>query len=378
MISPFDSAVLQALTTAVGAHVSDCVANPSLLFKGKKVPALVIAVLPNNSSMSVVYQNLSLLRVMEDRTLTIADPTAPPVAQSVADELVSAVMRSFDAGERFQNAVEVKEVVGRTLQELVFVKLRPAVTVSEKPVAVAPTPLDGNQSVGDESQVDHSAVMKLVPDVWCHVASFLPIDDLLHLPHVGGLFFELRQEIVWWNVYVRCFGAFTPSELRIVAPWDHFDVEVEPNAPESQAAEDTDEPRPFEYVEPNFRTKIYAAILPLLISAKRNFWLHPSPESFFESFAPKGTVTLQSKRMMMVNASPLHLISLLKIAGESAVEVVVEEAPTCRGVVKLISLMVCLRSAPVGQQRVGYASLAPRVKRAIISTVLDASRPVAR
>ena len=306
MSSSFDAIAIDAITACIRA--SHGTADAPVV--GPFGVAMCLALLPSGRAHTLL-ESRSMLKFFEGRGVAGAVPCSPELPIIVRNTICAVA----EGCQRHENATNFKISLGLTLLELLSYRQVKCSTVPVKPSLSAST---------STSAAAGPAIRRLSDDLWGHIASFLPTADLLTLPAVGSRFFAERDDLTWGTLYYRCLGTFSPTELDI-------DQERWTVAYYNQVMEET------RREEPSYWRDFKIQIRPLLASSRLTSQT-PSAGAFFDKIAPRGVVTLGTVRLNVVNTSPMHLRDF-----RSGCSVRMEEVSTCRGVVRIVSLMV-----PVG------------------------------
>lgn len=322
--------------------------NNTPLLRGNLVPALVMAVLPggNIRTAQVDLQALGLLSNMG---------TEPAVVSALVDRARDLILQAFYASCRYEHVVAAKAKIGASLRDLIQYRVQSSPTVPNKLTDEA-----------FEAMLQRSYALAYLPTYcWGLIASFLPTKECLALPQVGSIFFAERNEIVWKTIYFQCFGEFTAKELRLVNPWDDFEIDSSPEDREVEASNsggDNDESRWVVSVV-DYHRNLRVTLMPFLCAAKPSYKLRPSPEDFLQNIAPKGSIMIGSTRFLLTNMAPLHFVSI----PSGKAEVVMEEIATCLGTVYLLTAAVMVRQG--GHPHAAYAVASPAMRRDVVSLV---------
>ncbi|CUG72843.1 Hypothetical protein, putative [Bodo saltans] len=392
MQSGFETEIIRVVTEQLIERQKALIAAPTHGFRGSLHPALTMLVMPSSRQYHVVHCQKALLSFVNDDSAPLASYDADPSISDVdVRSITEKVFQCFLAAEAYDQTVQLR----RQLRETIVDILQFQPTTSTATVAVKPEVL---ASTGEPySEMNNHGGIPL--DVWQRIGSFLPASDLLRLPNVGTILFSCRSIVVWWNLYERCFGRFTPQQLRLVRrditedddwpEWNAAAAESElattaaPLAKENESASVPEEPNPDHVLDSVFeldhRSSFFEAIWPHLLAHKRDSasGLRLSVDGFFEGIAPRGAISLGKRRLLLVNASPLHLLTIQRVGGDvRAVEVLTEDLNTGRATIQFISIAVAVLN---GSQRDRSApshilAITPEMRHAIKATASQFSR----
>jgi hypothetical protein len=240
----------------------------------------------------------------------------PPAAcpPELVDDIKSVALSVAEGCQRHEKATQFKVSLGAALQEITSYRYKPLLTA---------------QAVDGAALGHPSPVMELSHDLWIHIASFLPMSDLLAFPAVGGQFYTHRDEFTWGTLYRRFFGTFTPAELDI--DQERWTVEYYKKVAKESLVEEESYWRDFKMV-----------MRPLL-SSSRLATLTPSAGLFFDRVAPKGVIKLGAVSLNVIHTAPMRLIHF-----RTHCSVQVEEVHTCRGALRLLFILVPTAPIPRG------------------------------
>lgn len=314
------------------------------------VPATVTVVLPQGSVRTVMIDDEGLRRLAPAQVAS-ATTNGGADLQIMMEQIRDLVLQAFYASIRYEHVLTAKAKVGESLRTLIRYKPSHSPTVTQKP---------NYEELYRKGQIPY-IVDNLPNFCWGCIAAFLPMRDLLALPQVGSVFYMERNEIVWKSIYSRCFGEFSPKELRLVNPWDDFDVtEFESEPPQTASVVDA-EGGGWVLPSVDYHRNLRITLTPFLSAPKPNYRLKPSPEDFLQNIAPKGSILLGNTRFLITNMSPLHFISIP--AGKA--EVIMEEVITCLGSVYFLTVAVSMaRGHPLAANVVA----SPTMRRELASS----------
>jgi hypothetical protein len=358
MQSSFEADIIRVVTEQLIERQEVLLATPSHGFRGTLHPALTMLVMPSSRQYHVVHCQKSLLSFVNDVESPLASYEAvPSVTDGDVHCITEKIFQCFLAAEAYDQTVQLRRQLRETIVDILQFRsaTTPTVTVAAKPDVIL--------STGEAyAETDNHGGIPL--DVWQRIGSFLPASDLLCLPRVGTILFSCRSIVVWWNLYERCFGRFTPQQLRLVRrditedddwpDWSAAPVEPSTNGGHDEAPlPDAEHPNNCggsaldSVFEMDHRASFFEAIWPHMLAHKRDSasGLRLSVDGFFEGIAPRGAITLGKRRLLLVNASPLHLLSLQRVGGDvRAMEVLTEDLNTSRGAIQFISIAVAVSS----------------------------------
>ena len=113
----------------------------------------------------------------------------------------------------------------------------------------------------------HSYSALLSVDAWSHIGSYLSTNQLLNLPCVSRFHFEHREEVMWAELYRRCFGV------------------------PSSAIE-----------ESQYRENYFGLLKKMHASHNK---LPPEYSEFCKDLAPDGVLELGNEKLLITNRAPL-------------------------------------------------------------------------